>query len=175
MISKLFLAVILTCSASLALADQMGPNGDKFYDEAAHFVNACSSGACKAPYSVVLAYSQKSRINKMDQNHLEILRKVAFTQAQIWGDTILEGDVIASGRTRLDTVTAYLKNNRVVGFKIRYSEKAWDTSDCNYDGSKSSLKTCKVGRIYEESYVSPDYATFFTDEDRQADFSLEVN
>lgn len=175
MISKLLITVIMSFSASLAFADQMGPNGDKFYDEAAHFVNACATGDCQAPYSTILAYSQKSRINKMNQTHLELLRTVAFTQAQIWGDTILEGDVVASGRTRLDTVVAYLKNNRVVGFKIRYSEKAWNTEDCAYDGSKSSLKTCKVGRIYEESFVSPDYATFFTDEDRQAAFSLEVN
>lgn len=175
MISKFFLAVLMLFSASLAFADQMGPNGDKFYDEAAHFANACSNGECKAPYSISLVYNQKSRLNKMDAAHLQILRKIAFDQAQVWGDTILEGEFVSAGRTRLDTVVAYFKNERLVGFKIRYSEKAWDTSDCSYDGKQASLKDCKLGRIFEESYVAPDYATFFTDEDRQADFSLDLN
>ncbi|UYL08608.1 hypothetical protein B9G69_016315 [Bdellovibrio sp. SKB1291214] len=175
MISKMFLATALTLTASLAIADQMGPNGDRFYDEAAHFVNACSQDPCKAPYSAVLVYNQSSRLNKLTQEQTDILRKVAFTQAQIWGDTILEGDFHSAGRTRLDSAVAFFKGNKVVGFKIRYSEKAWNTSECAFDGTKASLKGCVEGRIAEESFVSPDFFTFFTDEDRQADFSLGVN
>jgi hypothetical protein len=175
MFSKIAVATVLTLSASLGLADQMGPNGDKFYDEAAHFTNACSQGPCQAPYSAMLVYSQNPRLNKLSPQQTDVLRKISFDQAQIWGDTILEGDFHTAGRTRLDSAVVYFKGNRVVGFKIRYSEKAWNTSECAFDGTKGSLKDCAQGRIAEESFVSPDFLTFFTDEDRQADFSLGAN
>ncbi len=175
MFSKIVAAAVLTLSTSLAFADHMGPNGDKFYDEAAHFTNACNQGACKAPYSAMLVYSQDPRMNKLSPEQVEVLRSVAHYQAQIWGDTILEGDFHSAGRTRLDFAVAYFKGNQVVGFTIRYSEKAWNTSECAFDGSRESLKNCKEGRISEESYVSPDFQTFFTDENRQAGFSLGAN
>jgi hypothetical protein len=175
MFSKIVVAAVLTLSASLALADHMGPNGDKFYDEAAHFTNACSHGPCKAPYSAMLVYSANPRLNKLSTEQTDMLRAVAQYQAQIWGDTILEGDFHSAGRTRLDSAVVYFKGEKVVGFTIRYSEKAWNTSECRFDGTKDSLKDCKEGRISEESYVSPDFQTFFTDENRQAGFSLGAN
>lgn len=171
---KLLFAAV-TVFASLASADEMGPNGDKFYEEAAHFANACVSDTCKAPYSIQTVYSQKSRRSKLDAQMTEAFKKVAFDQAQIWGDTILEGDYHASGRTRLDVVKAIYKGDQVVGYKIRYSEKAWYTGQCEFDGrSKETLKNCKLGRISEESYVSTDLRTYFSDEDKLADFSVEV-
>ncbi|MBO9665854.1 MAG: hypothetical protein J7501_03470 [Bdellovibrio sp.] len=172
---KFFVAAMITVSASFALADHMGPQGDKFYDEAAHFTNACQKSPCQAPYSMKVVYNQKSRLNKMEIEEVNVLKQIAFDQAQVWGDTILEGDFYSAGRTRLDEVKAFYRDERIVGFKIRYSEKAWDTGECAFDGTKASLKGCKLGRIIEESYVSTDFRTFFTDEDRQADFSLDLH
>lgn len=173
---KLMLAAVLTVFASLASADEMGPGGDKFYEEAGHFANACVNDVCQAPYSIEVVYSQKSRRTKLDAQMTDAFKKVAFDQAQVWGDTILEGDYYSGGRTRLDTVKAVYKNDQVVGYKIRYSEKAWYTGECGFDGtSKDSLKNCKLGRIVEESYVSTDLRTYFSDEERQAGFSLDVN
>ncbi|WP_413576109.1 hypothetical protein ACLVWU_17130 [Bdellovibrio sp. HCB290] len=171
MFSKAVLVAVLSLSVSSAFADHMGPNGDKFYDEAAHFTAACNQTACRAPYSAALVYYQASRMNKLEQNSSEALRTVANYQAQIWSDTILGGDYYAAGRTRMDSVVAFFKKDRLVGFKIRYSEKAWNTSECAFNGKRDSLKGCQEGRISEESYVSPDFQTYFTDEERQAAFS----
>lgn len=162
-------------TSSLALADKMGPNGDKFYEEAAHFENACSEELCKAPYSQQVVYNQSSKLNKLSVDTKNVLKSIAFEQAQIWGDTILEGDYHAAGRTRLDLAIAYYKDNQLVGYKISYSQKAWETSECNFDGTKQSLKDCKEGRIIEGSYVSPDAQTYFSDEERYAEFSLGAN
>ncbi|UOF00701.1 hypothetical protein [Bdellovibrio reynosensis] len=160
---------------SFSFADQMGPNGDKFYEEAAHFENACNADSCKAPYSKQVVYNQKAKLSKLSEPVKGVLRGIAAEQAQIWGDTILEGDYYSTGRTRLDGVVAYFKNDVLVGYKIQYSEKAWYTGDCGFDGSRETLKNCKEGRIVEGSYVSSDTQTYFSDEERYAEFSFQTN
>ncbi|MDG0815209.1 hypothetical protein [Bdellovibrio svalbardensis] len=171
---KFFAAVVLSVLVSpFAMADKMGPQGDKFYEEAAHFTNACSDKTCKAPYSFAVLYNQKTKSTKLPAVLKDQLKKVAWEQAQIWGDTILEGDYTSSGYTRLDLVTAFYKDQKLVGYTIQYSEKAWYTGECDYDGTRDTLKGCQEGRISEVSYVSPDLKTFFTDEDKHADFASE--
>jgi len=169
------MALFGICLTSLAFADQMGPNGDKFYEEAAHYENACKEEPCKAPYAEQVVYNQRNKLNKLSAETKEVLRKVASVQAQVWGDTILEGDYYASGRVRLDSVLAFYKDNQLIGYKIQYSEKAWYTGDCDFNGSRDSLKGCKEGRIVEGSYVSSDAQTFFSDEERYAEFSFDGN
>ncbi|WII72559.1 hypothetical protein QJS83_01575 [Bdellovibrio sp. 22V] len=161
--------------SSSALADQMGPNGDKFYEEAAHYEHACQTEPCKTPYSEVVVYDQKMNINKIEVATKAALKEIAVAQAQIWGDTILEGDYHASGRTRLDSVLAFYKGNALIGFKIQYSEKAWYTGECGFNGKRESLKGCQEGRIVEGSYVSADTQTYFSDEERYAEFSFVQN
>lgn len=168
---KFISAVILSLFISqLTQADEMGPQGDKFYEEAGHFFSACSESPCKAPYSAIILFNQQSRLNKLSAAQKEGLQKVAWEQAQIWGDTILEGDYVSAGRTRLDLVTGYYKENVLVGYKIQYSEKAWYTGECDYDGTQAKLKGCPLGRIAESSFVSADLRTFFTVEEKQANF-----
>lgn len=166
------LALLGLLVSSVTWADQMGPNGDKFYEEAAHYENACRNDDCQAPYSEQIVYNQKTKIKLLANETLAVLKKVASQQAQIWGDTILEGDYYSSGITRLDNVLAFYNNGQLVGYKIQYSEKAWYTGDCDFDGSRKSLKGCKAGRISEGSYVSSDAQTYFSDEDRYAEFSF---
>nr|BFD68655.1 hypothetical protein HAGR004_36770 [Bdellovibrio sp. HAGR004] len=167
-----FTALLGFMVSSVALADQMGPNGDKFYEEAAHYEHACQSSPCKSGYSNEIVYSQKQRLNKLSQDTRAALKAIAVDQAQVWGDTILEGDYHAAGRTRLDEVMAFYKNSRLIGYKIQYSEKAWYVGDCDFNGKRESLKGCKEGRIIEGSYVSADHQTYFSDEERYAEFSF---
>lgn len=173
---KFMLAAVLgIMTSSLALADKMGPNGDKFYEAAAKFENACSQETCKAPYTSLLVYNQATRLNKLTALITADIRKIAVEQAHAWGDATLDGEYQAAGRTRLDQVVAYYKGKNLVGYKIQYSEKAWYVGDCNFDGSLESLKSCKQGRVVEGSYVSPDLLTYFSDEERHAEFSFTQN
>lgn len=173
MFSKLITSVLVlfAVTPAISLADQMGPDGDKFYEEAAHFENACMTGVCQGLYSRKVIYNLKNRLNHMSAKEKVQLKEVAVDQAQVWGDTILEGDYYSAGRTRLDEVVAFFKADELVGYKIQYSEKAWYTGDCAFDGTKESLKGCQEGRIVEGSYVSPDAQTYFSDEERHAGFS----
>lgn len=169
------LALLGIFASSVTWADRMGPSGDKFYEEAAHYENACRNDACQAPYSEQVVYNQKTKINLLSRETAAVLKKIASHQAQVWADTILEGDYYASGVTRLDNVLAFYKDGQLVGYKIQYSEKAWNTSECDFDGSKNSLKNCQPGRISEGSYVSSDAQTYFSDEERYAEFSFTKN
>jgi hypothetical protein len=167
-ITALFFASLLS---SAAHADTMGPGGDKFYEQVAHFENACRDLVCKLPYSNKILYFQEKSYDKLDVDTKARLRAIASDQTTYWDDTILEGDYVATGRTRLDHVLAFYKDDKLIGYKITYSKKAWFTGECQYDGrNRETLKGCKEGRIAEGSYVSADTLTYFSDEERYAEF-----
>ncbi len=170
---NILFSLVLLMSPNLSWADKMGPNGDKFYEAAARFEGACGQQTeCRPPFSRKVLYSQKSRVNKLSDSVRVDLKAVVDYQTQIWGDTILEGDYVASGRPRLDEVIAYYRDSELQGYKMRYSEKAWYTGECAYNGTRASLANCKEGRIAETSYVSPDMETFFSDEEQFAQFLM---
>ena len=165
------LSIAFMLTPLMAQADKMGPNGDKFYEAAAHFEGACrNKRECRAPYSRDILFSLDNKLEKIQPETRSSLKEVAHYQTQIWGDTILEGDYVAAGDLRLDEVVAYYHGSELLGYKIVYSETAWYTGDCSYDGSKDSLKSCSEGRIVEASYVSKDMETFFSDEEQFAQF-----
>lgn len=145
-------------------ADAKGPDANQFINEIETYRNACANG-CQAPFKNEDALA---RLNSDAQTNL---KDVAVAQAQVWGDTILEGDYYSDGQTRLDSVRALYDNEQLIGYKISYSERAWYTGECSFDGSdEAALKNCQEGRIQESTYVSPDFATYFRDEDQLADF-----
>ncbi|RYE42700.1 MAG: hypothetical protein EOP48_23270 [Sphingobacteriales bacterium] len=112
-----------------------------------------------------------SRKQKLNSASREKLSRVALSQSNVWADTILEGDYIADKKPRLDVVSGIFENGELVGYKITYSEKAWYIGDCDYDyENASTLKGCTKGRIYESSFVSPDFETYFRDLNEIADF-----
>ena len=99
------------------------------------------------------------------------LNKLAFSQAQIWGDTILEGDFTADGRTQLDSIMVIYQQGRVIGYAITYSEKAWYTGKCAYiPRNFASLASCQEGRIVEQSFVTANMDDIARDENQFADF-----
>lgn len=171
---KFAVGAVFTALCSLsAWADQMGPNGDKFYEDAAHYENACRrQEGCKAPFSHRIVYHQDLKRNSLPLETLEALRTIAGIQADAWLETVFEEGYVTLRRTRLDYVLEFYKGKRLIGYKIQYSRKAWMIQNCAYDGSTSSLKNCPDGRISEGSYVSADRETFFSDEERHASFSF---
>lgn len=135
----------------------------KFVDVAVKFSVNCVKDDCDKPYSKTIITPDP----KM-QGYFAIIAK---KQAQIWGDTILEGDYVADGNTRLDSVRVLKINQKPVGYLITYSEKAWNISDCAYDGlHPEALNDCVSGRIVESSYVSPDLSEYFYDDTTSATF-----
>ncbi len=106
---------------------------------------------------------------------LKRLQLIALEQANIWSDTILEGEFEADHRTRLDGVETVLFKDRSVGYRISYSEKAWYLAACSADLNPGlpvrSYEGCQEGRIHERTFVSKDLKTWFRDENHLADFT----
>lgn len=95
----------------------------------------------------------------------------AFDQAQIWGDTILEGDYAADGKVKLDSIMVIKRGAKVLGYAITYSERAWYVGECTYvRNNPSSLSSCEEGRIQETSFVSDDLKQVEVDQNQFADF-----
>lgn len=141
-----------------------------FQGEIAKLSPLCAEESCDLPYSKRLSYSFSSQ-QPIDPELKKILERISFNQAQIWGDTILEGDYAAEGNTRLDKIVQLFRNDELIGYLITYSERAWNTSDCQYDGiHDSTLAGCVEGRIYESSYVSIDFKEYFYDSKTMAVF-----
>ncbi len=172
---KSLISVVVFVSTVLGgnvYADAKGPDADAFYTLIETYRQACAHG-CTDPFKNEDAFNSEAPGQSRLASDVETtLKYVATSQAQVWADTILEGDYYAAGNTRLDSVVAIYKNNEFIGYKITYSERAWFTGDCDFNGiDEATLTNCQEGRIHESTFVSPDFKTFFRDEDALADFS----
>lgn len=166
--------VAFTAVTFTAFAEDTKKIDQSFRAEIAKLSDLCTSKTCKEPYAKQLTFHHKRKKN-IEIGLKILMERIAFSQAQLWGDTILEGDYVADGKTRLDQVTVLYKNNKLIGYLVRYSEKAWDTSSigCAYDGiHDETLAGCAQGRIIESTYVSPDSKDYFNNEKTWAVFRL---
>ncbi|MCE3010338.1 MAG: hypothetical protein LW875_06980 [Proteobacteria bacterium] len=92
----------------------------------------------------------------------EKLREVAFDLAQVWGDTILEGDFEAHHQIKLDTVEFVVEGSSIVGYRLTYSASAKEVS------------TGREGRIVESGFVHKSFRGPFRDNHSLARFMSEA-
>jgi hypothetical protein len=124
---------------------------------------------CDAHIYLELYNSQE--FQNLPEELLQNLNKVAFDQAQIWGDTILEGEYAADGNTVIDKIVIIKNGDRILGYAVTYSERAWYLGQCNYVPSHpESLQTCKEGRIQETSFVAANLRNAEVDQNQFAEF-----
>lgn len=120
---------------------------------------------------VIIQYYETKELFRLPAQLYRELTKVSYDQAQIWGDTILEGDYVADGRTKLENVIVIQQNSRVVGYAVTYSERAWYVGECGYIHRRpDTLVSCEEGRIYERSFVTADLNEAEVDQNQFADF-----
>lgn len=118
------------------------------------------------------AKSFSGAVSPFSEAQLQQLASISRSQGEIWGDTILEGDYEADGKTQLDRVERLSVDGRMALYRVTYSERAWDTSQCTpKDASSSqSLEACVEGRIEESTLVSLDLMSWVRDERNFAAF-----
>lgn len=168
MINKLCFLLISSIAFQTSFAETSSAAFDK---TAAAFSISCNETECDPPYAKIVIYDHLKNTSLRKKEILSKLSTIAIKQAQIWADTILEGDYVAEGNTRVDRVTLLSEKGKSVGYLVTYSEKAWNISDCLYDGLRpDSLAGCVSGRIVESSYVSLDFSRYFYDEKTAAVF-----
>jgi len=95
------------------------------------------------------------------------LAEISFDQAQIWADTILEGEYLAESDVRVDSIEIVRAGELFLGYRITYSSVAYETMDCD---SSRQLESCVAGRIVESTYVSPNLESWIRDDRHFAEF-----
>lgn len=159
-----FVILSLVLSNNMALASAQNSFTDKL-----ELWLECQNQACASTYTQkeLLGFDQES----IAADTQKALHNVAKQQAYIWMDTILEGDYITQGETELDEVTAVYHDQDLIAYIIRYSEKAYYTGSCDYDGeNEQTLEDCTAGSISETSVVSPDFQYVEVFQDNYANF-----
>lgn len=97
------------------------------------------------------------------------LRQVTKAMAlDLWPDTVLEGPYHVQFRMRLDRIEFLLKNGEQIGYRLSFSDKAWNTDDCRPSSSAASaeheLKDCETGRVHDAGFVLNDLVRTTRDE-----------
>lgn len=111
-------------------------------------------------------------LHKLPSKVTKELESIAFNLAQVWGDTILEGEYTADSAVTLDQVERVTENKKPIGYRITYSSKAWYTGACDYDyENEETLEGCDEGRIIESGFVANDLKENFRDETSYAEFN----
>lgn len=175
--SRLYIALIAVFMSFQAQADKHYVGAERFETEVLDYLYACDE-ACKKDYREELFYFDGRKVSAFLQNGVfKKLNKIAQKQAYIWMDTVLARDYHTSGVTKLEQVHGLFYRTRLVGYKITYSEEAWDISACRYDedDALSSLEECAPGVIRESSFVAPDLKTYFRNYNEMADFEESLN
>ena len=151
---------VICGSGANARASQKGP-------DAGAFINRLENVLSSATVQKQILFDRFGSSSQVSNDQLSVFTLGAKRQANIWADTILEGDYEAAGNTEVDVVEAVLQNNEVVAYHITYSEKAWYTGNCDQE---KDLNACSEGRIVESSYVSPAATTWIEDSSLRAKF-----
>lgn len=122
--------------------------------------------------NVGLANMSRAEIRSLPTETRETLKNSVVELAQnLWPDTILEGPYENLGRFRIEQVQKLIVDDRHAGYRVTYSDKAWDIDTCDFDPQKpETIKACETGRIYESAFVSLDYKEVFRDETNVANY-----
>ncbi len=164
---KTLIFILLTAPS---LFSQAARNNNRAEDVAQIFYSSKCHQKCQNGVSV--DQYQKKDLSKLPSQVYKTVERVAYEQAQIWGDTILEGDYAADGKVQIDTVLVIKQNSKVIGYAVTYSERAWFVGDCAYvHRVPSTLISCEEGRIGERSFVSENLVESTVDQNQFADFT----
>jgi outer membrane murein-binding lipoprotein Lpp len=160
--------------ASRAKADEFGSDYEAFSTQIRDLQKHCRASDTTCALANVASNVLFDRQDHVMHPHVSgLLAKfdaIAREQALIWADTILEGDYQTDEKTQLDRVEALYKDGNFIGYRIEYSERAWDTSDCEEANGRYVLSTCVEGRIREASFVSPKLTSWTRDDFAYASF-----
>ena len=126
------------------------------------------SDQCDTPFTI-----EEMDVRDIANKKLKKLKQKAWDRAQIWADTILEGDYIAFGNTELSQVRVFKFDGKVIAYHIRYYERAAETSSesCVYNEQRGYYEgRCVGGVIRESGYISWNMLDETDDEGEYAEF-----
>lgn len=166
--TSLFLSVLfLTAMAPLSFANA----SDVFQRRVEDVQTRCPRLNCPAENIWVVTFpaSEQKKLTKDEKTTMknEILQLVG----DMWPSSILQSTLKNSNRLRIDKIEKLVVEGKHAGYRVSYSDKAWELNTCQYDANNpDSLKDCKTGRIFESAFMSLDFAETFPDAQALATF-----
>lgn len=164
------LILIFLFAAMNSFADNYFVGSRQFMELMENYKQSCNE-VCQKPFHQIVLYKHgKENLVLLSKSELKAFKKIANNQAYIWIDTILEDNYHADGDTKIEEIVGVFRSGDLVGYKVRYFEKAWYIGGCRYDGDVSTLSRCLPGVIKETSFVSTDFKTYVRNNDEIATF-----
>ena len=151
------IAASLTLSAGDAWADKVSPDARAWAKEVKKAVQSN-----RVKFDVIDLVQ-----NALSPDEAEQLDVIAEDQAQVWADTILESDYIAENLVQVDLIETVQSGASFLGYRVTYSAKAVDTSECD---AARDLSQCHHGRIVESTFVAPKLSSWIRDDQNYAKF-----
>jgi hypothetical protein len=109
--------------------------------------------ACHNPLTGKNLRSEKASLHVQ----FEKLNGIAYEQAQLWGDTIYEGNYASIGDFEVLQIAEIYKEGELIAYRVTYQEPAVDTDTCESSGNYEKDKSCERGFVYESATVSTDF------------------
>ena len=130
----------------------------------------CARGPLKLKNIDLSFFSQTQPVT---MNQLtEIANSIAHTE---WPDTVLsESFYVTEINPKIVLLSTILdsKSKALIGYRIMYSNPAWNLAHCNFDDQKpESLRVCQEGFFRELGFVSADLKVWFRDPVTMVEFA----
>jgi|GEM_PF-3778115 hypothetical protein len=110
-------------------------------------------------------------LGSLKPEHRMQLDAAAQDLADVWYDTILEGDYALDQNASLEVIYIHqYKNSKgeLVAYTFGFSHAAYDTGYCDYP---EDLTECTYGSITGHGFISTDFKYFMRDDDNVEEFS----
>ena len=110
-------------------------------------------------------------LNSLTPRQKQALATAAQDLADIWPDTILEGDYVLDPQGSLQVI--YINKfinarGELVAYQFCFSHEAYYTGECDID---EDMSQCEHGSITGHGYISPNFKFHMRDHDNIEDFS----
>ncbi|UXR64804.1 hypothetical protein EZJ49_00860 [Bdellovibrio bacteriovorus] len=119
----------------------------------------------------------------LTSRQIDGLMKAANAEADIWYDTILEGDYMLNSEAEVEVAALskyYSASGEFVAYRAIIQHAAYDVGSCDIDWEEDQDKmdqflkgNCTPGYISSGIFISPDFKFHFRDENAIEDFSEE--
>lgn len=168
---SLILFVVMFCLQTTSFADSQLGSLSEFKNAIQNAQALCPNLQC--PRSEITL----KQINNNDWTALptetqKFLNEQAVERSSAWDDTILEGDYFTNDDdvAALNSVAFLYQNNQLIGYRMTFAIRAWDTSTCPFDPENPQIADCQEGQIVDAAFVSLDLKEIFQDETSYAHF-----
>lgn len=162
-----FCVLILTAMMPLSFAKA----GDELQRQIEDVQTRCPRLNCPSEMIWVVSFpaAEQKKLTKADK--AELKGRVLELIAEAWPEAILQDELLNSNRIRIDKIEKLVIEGQHSGYRVSYSDKAWELNTCDYQpGDSSSLKDCKTGRIFESAFMALDFDHVFPDAQARATF-----